>query len=450
MKSLLAVVPRNSHSFLEVVTMARIAYREVGRNIDTLEVNGIGPLHDGVADFLDTMQQYAIEERDTHKRRAERDRVRSETCWEVDGQPLLLRAHGANQGMWRWLAECPAAKIDIGLGELNGITCQARLSSPFLWQHGYRQAWSIVEQTLSEIGAFHYQPSEVHLAVDVAGKSLESLKESDFVRRGHVTRWHLEDAQILDVPPSHAYLSKRAQHDIIVRYREPETLSFSLAAPHSGVVYNKPREIRVKSHDKLWFAEIWRANGWDGKAPITRTEMRYERETLHEFGHARRCLKTQCNDGHYLTTNCHDPTCTQLHGIETMDDLFANLDAMWRYSTHEWLRHTVPTQDKNRSRWPTSAFWKVVQSATFEQSDALPLVRQRQHAFHKERILSTVYGYLESLTAHLYAVGEMPNGSDLEDALIEMINGAEAHYNKRGSSFGLEVAAKVKKIGVAS
>jgi hypothetical protein len=424
---------------VHVTKLGRPYYRPVAWGIDTLEVNAFGPLCTGAVEYLDGIQQQAIDQRDALTRRNERERVRGETVWEIDGQPLLLKTHGANGGMWRWLMECPAASLRVGLGQLNELTAQVRLNAAFLWEYGYRHAWELVKTTLDDLGDFRYQPSEVHLAADIAGKPLASLKESEYVRRGHVTRWHLEDAQILDIAPSAHYLDERTTNLVVVRYREPETFSFSQTAPHSAAVYNKPREIRTHSRDKLWFAEIWRAHGWDGKAPIVRVEMRYDRAVLHSFGDEMRGDGDDREEGAALVM-----------GIETLPVLFANLDRMWQYSTQKWLRHTVPNGCKDRSKWPTSPWWRTVQSVTFEQAEAAPFVRNKQRAYHKDRIISTVLGYLESLTAWMTAAGELPQGATLEDALVQILDNAESHYLTRDSDFIEQVMAKLKKIGVAS
>ena len=129
----------------------------------------------------------------------------------------------------------------------------------------------------------------------------------------------------------------------------------SQTAPHSAMLYYKPREIRLKSGDKIWFAGIWRRNGWNDADPITCVEMLYEREVLHECG------------------------------CETVEQTFDRLDALWGYSTRLWLRHTAPDpDDRNRSRWPTSAWWEVVQGACFGRPQTAPAQRQRAHAFHNE------------------------------------------------------------------
>jgi hypothetical protein len=208
--------------------------------------------------------------------------------------------------------------------------------------------------------------------------------------------------------------------DLHIRHGETEGISFSKTAPHSCAIYNKPREIRTKSRDKVWFTDIWRRNGWNGEDVIARVEMRYKREALHELG------------------------------CERVEETFDQLDALWAYSTQQWLRHTVPNPtDRKRSRWPTSPWWEVVQSSRFGTPQTAPAQRRRAHAFHEEHILATVLGYLESWSA--YTAGKaVPTTLDISTVLREVAQRADGFYADRRSDFSREVLKKRKRIGFAS
>jgi len=202
------------------------------------------------------------------------------------------------------------------------------------------------------------------------------------------------------------------------RYRERETLSFSISAAHSVTIYNKPREIKYKSRDKAWFGDIWRANGWNGADSVTRVEARYERPVLHEMG------------------------------LETISGTFAKVDNMWAYTTQDWLRHTQPTR-KASDEWPTSPWWRVVQGAVFEREQAEPLQRQKQRNFQEERMLAALLGYVESWSAWRIGDEKLPEDILLEDALADVLDRAGDHYAHKGTAFLDEVARKRKRLGFA-
>lgn len=186
------------------------------------------------------------------------------------------------------------------------------------------------------------------------------------------------------------------------------------------MVYNKPREIRVKSRDKLWFADIWRRNGWNGQDPVTRIEMRYDRTALRELG------------------------------CESVAETFERLDALWAYSSSRWLHHTIPNpEDAHRYRWPSSPWWGVVQSADFGTPKTAPAERRKAHAYHEDRILAVILGYLESWSA--YRAGKKVSPTlDLSTGARELAHRADEHYLDHGSDFYAEVLKKRKRLGFAS
>src|SRR5262249_30436826 len=113
-----------------------------------------------------------------------------------------------------------------------------------------------------------YQVSELHLCADVAGQGVDALRREDFVHRGSIACWHANDAQLLDLVEGPARVAGahdegRPLVELHIRHGETEGISFSKTAPHACALYNEPREIRYKSRDKLWFADLWRRHGWD-------------------------------------------------------------------------------------------------------------------------------------------------------------------------------------------
>lgn len=423
-------------------------YIVVANGVDKLIVNVLGNLLSTIIDRLDLLQAQAIAARDAAHGHA-RDKVVVDTGWRIAGQPLLILPHGGGKGQWAYVLRCPAVTLELGTSTLNEIACRATLSAPFLWQYGHKRAWAMVERVVapwvvrqefpdqtprvkrwmrdlrrqyhdgSGLLPPRFQVSELHLCADVAGQNVADLNVSEFVHRGTVARWYLDDAEVFEAVTTPPMTPEgKPQIGLYTRYRELETLAFSLSAPHSATLYNKPREIRTKSPDKVWFADIWRRNGWNGADPITRVEMRYERAVLRELG------------------------------CDTVDETFDRFDALWGYSTQQWLRHTLPqSQQKDRSRWLTSVWWEVVQGASFGKPQTAPAQRQKAHAFHEDRILAAVFGYLESWTA--YASGKQPIDPTLDFSTVahELADKADDHYARKGSDFYSEVLKRRKRLG---
>lgn len=392
-------------------------YQVVSASVDTLEVNGYGALDGEILAQMKALQQEAIAARDLRRQRGE---ARAATPWHLAGQGLFIAPHGARKGQFQYHLTCPAASIESGLGHFNDITLHVRLSSAFLHEHGYQVAWDHVAALLRQWGQFTYQPSEVHLYADVAGMLTDTLRRRDFVTRARLTRWHVEDAAIIEL------VERRPRPDradagiqVIQRYGQQETLEFGRkTSAHACSVYDKPREIRQHAPDKLWFADRWRGNGWDGQAPVTRVEMRYKREVLHEMG------------------------------IEDLPTLFARLDALWAYSTRQWMRHTTPNGDKDSKRWPTSRFWQVVQAVQFVQV-AQPAQRDTVRKFYEGRILATILGYVESWAAWHGGDAGVADTLDLSGTLRDIADRADAHYVRRDTDFLAEVNTKRQRLAVA-
>ena len=101
----------------------------------------------------------------------------------------------------------------------------------------------------------------------------------------------------------------------------------------------------------MWFLDLWRAGGWDGRAPVTRIEMRYTRDFLREIRPGRRDSTTM--------------TCWTGWAIcgATVPGVAA-------------LLCPTPT-DVNRARWPLHPLWEVIQHANFGVMPSCPVVRGR-------------------------------------------------------------------------
>ncbi len=391
----------------------------VGWGVDTLKVSAVGLLKPDVVALLDALQAKAIAERDL---RAHKGDVLVDTQWRIDGEALLMTPHGGGRGQWSYILKCPAATFEMGPGHMNGISCQVRLSSPFLWRHGYLLAWELVEDFLRPLFTKDtwFQASELHVCADIAGLGVATLHDAHFVTRAQVVRWHKDDALVMDIQekkPRGPGKDERPGLQLVKRYREKETLTFSPRGDLEVQVYDKPKEIRRKSPDKAWFGDIWERNGWNRADPVARIEARAKRAVLHE-------LK-----------------------IETVADAFASLDRFWQYVTQKWLRHAVPNK-KQSSEWSTSAWWQVVQGVTFSDPLAEPGERQTVRRFREQQMLSAILGYMESWEAWQGSDGNVSPDLAVRHVCKVIEAKAAGHYVQKGTTFPDEVVRKRKKFGI--
>jgi hypothetical protein len=188
----------------------------------------------------------------------------------------------------------------------------------------------------------------------------------------------------------------------------------SKAAPHSCCIYDKTREIVTSRKD--WMEPVWESNGWDGSSRVIRVEFRYERECLKELG---------------------------------VEDPYAMLDqlpGLWAYSTQEWLRHTIPTDDKNRGRWETSQFWQAIQHTDFF-GNGTPAVRERKHKGDLTLICQMLSGC--STTAAAYLAQVLPNWDDGANFLSWFMTWQDQYLKEKETTFQEERVTKQARLGIA-
>ncbi len=359
----------------------------------------------------------------------EEGQVATPLCFQ--GKNLLIYPHGAGQGQWRWLLSCPGCfDLRVSRGRLNGIVAQVRFFSEYLWscqEDGKQEiASAIVEVTIFLCEVFglylHFQVSEVHLCADMLGWEVASCSWQDtFLSRAR---------RRVDRAESDSDVIAGGAGVAVVSGRKLATLEFgSHGSPLSCVIYNKTQEIRQKSHDKLWFHDLWRrvkgedgSPVWDGESEVWRVEFRFKREALHE-------LKEE----------------GVFHGIEDVNDLPERLEALWTYGVGHlgggtdglpdgWLRYAVPVADSNMARWPVHPAWSQVQAAFCEEtmmqvntetgevidvaySSVGELIRERKRQVNIGQLVRQIVGCASTLSAWLG--GNEAYGEPAPQSLLE-------------------------------
>lgn len=149
-----------------------------------------------------------------------------------------------------------------------------------------------------------------------------------------VTKYHLFEVEDQDwvtrADDIHNYSNKRTYSGT----------SIGAGGDISARLYNKTLEMLKKPRPYL--EELYLVAGWSDSQDVWRLEFQFMRDSLRSLG---------------------------LHYIS---DLKKSLSGLWNYATFNWLRHTVPNPtDQTQSRWHTSEWWEVMQSADWGEGDSL-------------------------------------------------------------------------------
>jgi hypothetical protein len=295
--------------------------------------------------------------------------------------------------------------MNVSKGKLNDCVFVLRFSSHFL--HATEAgdvlvlAWKLAQRLLGN-DDFRFQTREVHRCIDLVGWSPTKDDEERFVTRGSLVR--APEEELVRLP------------DVRSKGRKFKEFAFSRAGHHACVIYDKTREVKVSG--KQWIYDIWKANGWDGESQVIRIEFRYDRTCLREMG------------------------------IEDPYDMLDQLESMWAYSTQNWIRHTIPGNDSNQSRWDTSDLWQVVQAAGNLHMDAEPAVRITELEHDAKRAMAGFVGFAVGWAARarvpLHDIQE-DGGGFLAWAYDPM---QKYLAEKKTATFGDLLRLKARKLGI--
>jgi len=354
------------------------------------------------------------------------------TPWVFNNASLQMQPNGAGHGQWLWMLKTPDITMYVSQGKWNGVGA-VRLSSQYLWScTGLRDVLVLLSAFLAEVFGqeMRLQPSEVHLCADIAVWSdITTLdRRINFVSRSRKRATHYVPDWDIDLHVNeHSFGLKETGFD------------FSKRGALSCTIYDKTRE--MKQSGKEWFTDIWRLHGWDEArdGAVWRVEFKFKREALHEL---------QQGD--------------EFWGIEDVFDLPERLPVLWAYAAGQgaggpdglpdgWLRCVVPSDDKNRSRWPTHPVWQLIQAAFLDPLEVPPqfgkIVRKQWEDHNINKGVEAVMGYLTYLAA--WVGGDLAeDGVDLSVVLHWLIGKGDEYLERVGRDFSAEVQRKRVKFGL--
>lgn len=259
--------------------------------------------------------------------------------------------------------------------------------SQFLWRLGYIDIYMFIKDWISKWAEIKRDVvSRVDLTVDLSG--FPQIKPENIISRARQRKEYLKLIPIED-GAIYSYGSK--------------TTGYSFGSgPLILRIYDKTLEVK-KSH-KEWFHDLWKRGGWDGTSDIARVEAQLRRAFLKEF---------------------------KVTSFQSFQDSIGDI---FRYITQDWFTLREPTEDKNKSRWPVTAFWSEVQGSLNHFGQIHGEIREKIKLSRLEVLIPQAIGLMTSI------------GAQIDDFKMEDFNGkANSYLRRKGKSFKSEVEEKRKK-----
>jgi hypothetical protein len=377
-------------------------------------------------------------ELDKYQQQAKASDAEVDTCWVYDGVPLKMYRTGvsAAQGggaSWAYLLRNGSLTLRIRRKPLGGIISQVQFSSECLWRLTPLEALNQVDAFIKGMwGQTHgeWQNSQVHLCHDVMHATVELEHLDRYVSRSRTQAvFDAAQAEIeqlvgqgADTQPGLDWgevyggdegffvdplfvlgdaldlVQEAVEERRVSVYRWGRRLSgiaWSQGGAISLVQYLKTLEIQRTG--KQHMVPLWQEQGYTGAEQVVRTEARLRRGAIRSLrvpGCARDALD---NPWTFLD---HLQEIWALVVGHPYPDPTAPASA--------WIRRVVPTEDTNRSRWPTDPIWQVIQAATFAppSQEVRHLVRDTQQTKDVDRRVRSMYGALVSAVALSVPDGE--------------------------------------------
>lgn len=234
------------------------------------------------------------------------------------GQDFLMKARGA-QG-YEWILENSDVSMRMAAQARGGKVfpeLYLTFRSAYLWREGFSTACGATRDWLSTFADLgEGKVSRADLCADFAMPLPTINTGVDLVSRGRKKARHKE------IEPREAVEWQSGTKETGYQVGKGDLVAR---------VYNKREELQHTN--KLWFEGLWRENGWDGEAAVTRFEFQFRRNVLKQFN------------------------------VDSPKDLGFQTSEMWAYATEDWITVREPSDDTNRARWPVKPFWTDVQAA---------------------------------------------------------------------------------------
>lgn len=285
---------------------------------------------------------------------------------------------GSNWMRWRY--HLRTADYNIGVSPSKSLPeIFAQINSGAIYNHGIVGAYKYLMMILEALGDYKFtKASRVDLFCDTQGWIPEIKDWDRFVTRANIKRPVIENDKL-------------------------SSLNFG-AFPMYLRMYNKSKEIKKRGKEEL--KVVWeRSPLYEPNEPVVRVEYEIGREVLKESG------------------------------VDCVEDLLENLRPIWLMAL-DWCSLRIPTENKQKSRWPVDPVWTALKEADFP-GEAIPAVRKRKKKGDRKKMLVGGGGYLTSY-------GREIREEDPEVVLKKYLHDLKRHYTRKGTTFEEIVREKIR------
>jgi hypothetical protein len=416
-------------------------------------------------------------ELDEYQQQAKAGDAEIDTPWIFDDVPMKMYRAGvsAAQGggaSWAYLLRNGSLTLRIRRKPLGGIIAQVQFSSECLWRLTPLAALNQVDAFIKGMwGQTHgeWQNSQVHLCHDVMHATIDLEHLDRYVSRSRTQAiFDAAQAEIeqlvghgMDTQPgldwNEVYggddgffvdplfalgdaldlVQEPVEERQVSVYRWGRRLSgiaWSQGANVSLVQYLKTLEIQRTG--KQHMVPLWQEQGYTGAEQVVRTEARLRRGAIRSL-RVPGCPCDALDNPWTFLEHLHEVWALVVG--EAYPDPTAPATA--------WIRRVLPTEDINRSRWPTDPTWRVIQAASFASpsQEVRHLVRDTQMTKDVDRRVQAMYGALVSAVALTEPDGER---WDVSMAVGQVAPWLVAEAEIPGKDFGELVRERRRKFNL--
>ena len=317
-------------------------------------------------------------------------RILKEAAQETGDEPeitidnLTLKVHASGIHFYAYRLTCEDFTICFAEKELpNNTPIWVRFSSGYLWSFMATGAFKRFMEwfRVFDVDVLGTKVSRADLCADTDEVSFTPSDAKGFVTRAKSKSRHCVDDDHFDGKVFSGFTIGRGQ-------------------PMLARIYHKSLEVRKSG--KLWFYEVWGANGWEGVDEVWRVEFQLRRGVLKEVG------------------------------VSNIHELFENIDGLWAYLTREWLTLRQPKRETNVSRWPLKRKWMEIAAAKFNHQTS-PLVRRRVREGNLRQLMNQAAGLAVSIAA-------LGDHDSLGETLQTLGYWTELRLSRKNTSFDGEKA----------